>query len=444
MNLFSAFVSLAALLACSSLQAHSGPFDTSFGDGGVRNYGFQPIAGQTADSARAGCPGPGNTFVVIGTASGGSRIVTLRLKPDGSLDPAFSDDGKESFAFVADYASHAPAVCLPQGDAVIASSVTAPSGEQNLRLVRVGRDTGLPVASFGNGGVVDLDLDLHIPGLDKAEVPVGLNVLDNGDLVVTGYVSTPVQPVAGFAALLDAAGQVRAANIVDCWITSTAIESPQGALWVFGTDGFDGCRLTLNRTTLAQTARLVGDAPDVGNLVPGAARTVYGDTVAMAATMTTPGVSGVQGALVVFRENSVSAMPLPIVDNRSLLRSGTSYPTVQILPGGRVLYGSTAVHIANGQALGMYFALARVSRSAGDERLETAFGSGGWRLAHWQPDTPNCGPDAPRQWLSRMTQWLGRPAFVGKADAACLGIDAGEDYLVGRIETNYLFGDGFD
>lgn len=35
-------------------------------------------------------------------------------------------------------------------------------------------------------------------------------------------------------------------------------------------------------------------------------------------------------------------------------------------------------------------------------------------------------------------------AFAGKADAACLGIDAGEDYLVGRIETNYLFGDGFD
>jgi len=444
MNLSFAALSLAAVLACSPAQAHSGPFDTSFGDGGVRNYGFQPAAGQAGDSARAGCPGPGNTFVVIGAASGGSRIVTLRLKPDGSLDPAFSDDGKESFAFVADYASHAPAVCLPQGDAVIVSSVTAPSGEQNLRLVKVGRDTGLPVASFGNGGVVDLDLDLYIAGLDKGEAPVGLNVLDNGDLVVTGYVSTPIQPTAGFAALLDATGQVRAAKIVDCWIASTAIESPQGALWVFGTDGFDGCRLTVNRATLAPTAGLVGAEAQVESLVPGAARTVRGDTVAMAATMTTAGVSGVQGALVVFRGNSISTMALPVIDSRSFLRSGISYPAVQILPGGRVLYGSSATHIASGQALGMYFALARIGRSAAEDRLDAAFGGGGAQPAYWQPATPNCGPDAPRQWLSRMTQWLGRPAFVGKADAACLGTNASEDYLVGRVETNYLFGDGLD
>jgi len=44
-----------------------------------------------------------------------------------------------------------------------------------------------------------------------------------------------------------------------------------------------------------------------------------------------------------------------------------------------------------------------------------------------------------------MTQWQGRPAFVGKADASCISADvAGEDYLVGRLETNYLFADGFD
>jgi hypothetical protein len=439
-----ASLSFAALLAAPVLHAHTGPLDPAFGDGGMQHYGFQPVAGGAGDSARVGCPGPGNTFVVMGAASAGTRIVTTRLRPDGSLDPAFSDDGKESFDFVADYGSHAPAVCLPQGDAVIAGTVTAPSGEQNLRLVRVGRDTGLPVPGFGSAGVVDLDLDLHIVGLAVAEVPVGLNVLGNGDLVVTGYVSTPSQLSVGFAALLDATGTVRAAKTVDCWMTSTAIESPQGALWVFGSEGFQGCRLTLDRNTLAQSARLLGAESNLGSLFPGAARAVRGDTVAMAATVTPPGVSGVQGALVVFRGNTVSTLVLPSVVDRSQLRGGTSYPAVQILPGGRVLYGSTAIHIGSGHATGMYLALARIGRTPAGDRLETAFGGNGVRQMVWQPDTPNCTVDVPRQWLARMTQWLGRPAFVGKVDAACLGINASEDYLVGRIETNYLFADGFD
>ena len=436
--------SLVALFAAHAVHAHSGPLDTSFGDGGMQHYGFQPVSGEAGDSARVGCPGPGNTFVVIGAASGGARIVTTRLRPDGGLDPAFSGDGKESFDFVADYAGYAPAVCLPQGDAVIASSVTTPSGERNLRLVRVGRDTGLPVASFGNGGVVDLDLDLHIVGLGTNETPVGLNVLGNGDLVVTGQVSTPSQAVVGFAALLDATGAVRAAKIVDCWMTTTAIESPQGALWIFGSEGSQGCRLTLDRNTLAQSARLLGAESNLGSLIPGAARTVRGDTVAMAATVTPPGISGVQGALTVFRGNTVSTLVLPPVVDRSQSRGGTSFPTVQILPGGRVLYGNTAVHIGSGFATGMSLALARIGRTPAGDQLEAAFGGGGVRQLVWQPDTPNCTSEVPRQWLARMTQWLGRPAFVGKVDAACLGINASEDYLVGRIETNYLFGDGFD
>lgn len=428
-----------------ALAANVGPLDPGFGDGGLRNYGFQPVAGVPHDSARAGCPGPGNTFIVIGAASGGRRIVTLRLKPDGSLDPGFSEEGKESFDFIADYASHAPAVCLPQGDAVIANIVTTPSGEQNLRLVRVGRDTGLPVAGFGIGGVVDLDLDQHIAGLGMAEVPIGLNVLGNGDLVITGYVTTSSQSIAGFAALLDAAGQVRAAKIVDCYMTSAAMDASQGALWVFGIFDSRACRLTLDRNTLVRNDRLLGPATTAQ--WPGAARLVRGDTVAMATTTIAPnGGSGLRAALQVFRGDTVASMALPMPaasPSTSLLSGGTSYPGVQILPGGRVLYGTTATDMGSGAANGMYLALVRIGRDAAGDALETAFG-GGVRLARWQPDTPNCSAAAPPQWIVRMTQWLGRPAFVGKADAACLGTGAGEDYLVGRIETNYLFADGFD
>jgi hypothetical protein len=439
---------LAALVAAPPVRAHSGPLDPGFGAGGMQHYGFQgqPGPNGNGDAARVGCPGPNGTFVVVGSASGGHRIVTTRLRPDGGLDTSFSGDGKESFDFDGSsaFGVYAPAVCLPSGDAVIAHVITDGTGEQNLRLVRVGRDTGLPVPAFGNGGVLDIDLDDYIAGLSNSEVPVGLNVLANGDLVVTGYVSSPSIPVAGFAAVLDASGLVRAAKVLDCWIASAALDGPQGRLWVFGSTGYNACRLTLEPATLAQDERLVGPATPAQ--YPGAARLVRANTVAMAVTTFAPaGGSGIRPALQLFRGNQVASMPLPIPATTSLPTSSVSYPGVQILPGNRVLYGSTSIDMANGAANGLYFALARIGRDAAGDALETAFGGGGMRLARFQPDTPGCEAATPTQYLYRMTQWQGRPAFVGKADASCIDADvAGEDYLVGRVETNYLFADGFD
>ncbi|RYD14255.1 MAG: hypothetical protein EOP90_14760 [Lysobacteraceae bacterium] len=447
MNHFLTALSLAALFVAPSLRAHSGPLDPTFGDGGMQHYGFQAVPGPngSGDAARVGCPGPGGTFIVIGSASGGVRIVTTRLLPDGRLDPSFSADGKESFDFdgYSSYGGFAPAVCLPTGDAVIAHVVTVDDGEQNLRLVRVGRDSGLPVAGFGIGGVVDLDLDAHIADLARPEVAVGLNVLANGDLVITGYVATSTVAETGFAAVLDASGQVRVAKLVDCWLTSAAMDGPQGTLWVFGSTGYNACRLTLDSDTLAQHDRLIG--PATPRQFPGAARLVRPGTVAMAVTTLAPkGGSGVGAAMQVFRDDAVTSIPLPIPADASLLASGSSYPGVQILPGGRVLYGATAVDIASGAYEGQYFALVHVGREPAGDGIEPAFGGGGVRMARFEPDTPECQGTAPRQSLYRMTQWLGRPAFVGRADATCTGGNAGEDYLVGRIETNYLFADGMD
>ncbi len=432
---------LVALIATPVAHAHSGPLDPAFGDGGMQHYGFQPIDDDARDSARVGCPGPNGTFVVYGSASGGRRIVTMRLRPDGELDTGFSGDGKESFPFDAPsaYGHFAPGVCLPNSDAVIAHTLADASGEQNLRLVRVGRDSGLPVPGFGVAGVLDLDLDQYIAGLGTSESPLGLNVLANGDLVVTGVVKLPNQAFEGFVVLLDAAGQVRAAKRVNCWDVSTSMESPQGALWVFGTVGYNACRLTLDRNTLAQNDRLIG--PQTIEQYPGAARLVREGVVAMPTMLRAPaGESGYRGVMQVFRGDTVTVIPLPMP-----AQTGVIGPLgVQILPGGRVLYGATAVDLVANAANGQYFALLRIGRDAAGDALEPAFGGGGVRLARFQPDTPACQASVPLQYPQRLTQWQGRPVFVGKADATCLGAGAGDDYLVGRIETNYLFADGFD
>ena len=443
MRFLLAAILLASALAAPSLSAHTGPFDPAFGEGGLAAYAFQPVAGNQADEASVGCAGPNGSFVVSGAASSGRRFVTVRLRPDGSYDTGFSGDGKESFDLVTDPGSYAPAVCQPNGDPVMVRIVTAAGGEQHMRVVRIKRDTGLPDAGFGNGGVVDLDLDLHMAGLGQAEVPMGLNVLGNGDLVISGYASLAGTGISGFVALLDASGAVRTAQLVQCWQVATTLENPAGSLWTFGSTGNGACRITLDRDTLAPGLRVT---QDIGSTVrPGAARAVRGGTVAMAAAVAAPGGYH-RPMLMVFRGDAVTplALPAPVLQGTALgMSDAVGVQGVQILPGGRVLYAGTSRDLASGFDDGLYFAMMRIGRESGDDQLESAFGNGGMQVGRFQPDTPACNAAAPRQLLYRVTAWLGRPAFVGKVNTNCLD-GSGENYLVGRVETDYLFADGMD
>src|SRR5690606_21580816 len=78
---------LAALVVAAVTSfaiAHDGPLDPRFGDGGMRNYGFQPFNGSgREDVATAVCQGPNGTLLVVGEASDARRIVTMRLLPNG-------------------------------------------------------------------------------------------------------------------------------------------------------------------------------------------------------------------------------------------------------------------------------------------------------------------------------------------------------------------------
>lgn len=432
----------ATLGAAPALNAHSGPMDTRFGEAGFAHYGFQSVNGEAGDTARAGCPGPGDTFVVVGVASGGRRIVTIRLRPDGSFDNTFSGDGKESFDLTTRFSAETASVCLAQGgDPVLAGLIVVDAaGERNLRVIRVGRDTGLPVAAFGSDGVADLDLDAHISGLGSDEVPLGLNVLPNGDLAVSGYATLSGGGIQGFVAVLNSAGQVRAATLTSCWMLTTVLENPAGALWAFGSTGQGACRLTLDRTTLAQSSRLDNN---LGATVrPGAARSVQPGTVVMAAAIGAP--FGYRPALAVFRETQIStlALPSPVLNGSATsLSEAAGVHGVQILPGGRVLFGGTLLQTST--STGEYFALARVGRIAGDDRMESYWGQGGAMSAQFLPNTAACAASPPEQQIYRMTLWQGRPTFVGRVDTQCFD-SAATNYLVGRVETDYLFGDGLD
>ena len=434
---------LAGLFAVSAASAHTGPFDPAFGDGGLASYGFQPVNGNLSDSAAVACAGPNGTFVVVGSASNGLRIVTARLRPDGSYDTSFSGDGKESFDSVADHMSYAPGVCQPNGDPVLVRIVTGPGGEQSMRIVRVKRDTGLPDPAFGNGGVVDLDLDLYITGLGQAEVPFGLNVLANGDLVVSGYASNAQNIVAGFVALLDGAGTVRAARLVEAWHLTTTLDAPDGSLWAFGSSGNGAVRVTLDRNTLAPGLRVTADLASA--VYAGAARVVRPGAVAMAAVARNTDGS-YRPLLMLFRADAATplAMASPAFDGNAFgMSNAVGAQGVQILPGGRVLYAGTARDLAGSTDDALYFAMARVGREPGDDEWEHAFGNNGMQVGRFHPDAPGCAAQAPRQLMQRVTSWLGRPAFVGRVDGNCVDGSA-ENYLVGRVETNYLFADGMD
>jgi hypothetical protein len=84
-----------------------------------------------------------------------------------------------------------------------------------------------------------------------------------------------------------------------------------------------------------------------------------------------------------------------------------------------------------------------ISAHGGGRPRRAAFGSNGAQTAAFRPDTtpaPATLPSGlrPHDLVERA------PMFVGFAYGECLSSGSSDDYLVGRIETNYLFADGFD
>jgi hypothetical protein len=435
------FGSFAFAAMTATAAAHEGPLDPSFGDGGMRAFAFQTVNGGNADRAIVGCPTANGTFTVMGTASHEQRIVTMRLLKDGSLDPGFSTDGKESFDLPGTYNHFAPGLCQPDGHMVAARSVTAADGEQHLQIFRVLKHTGQLDLSFGTGGVVTIDLDHWIPGLDKEEMPLGVNILGNGDLAISGHLTLRGGGHRGFVVLLAANGNLKRAAAVEnvrSFNATTVVDAPDGRLWVFGQNGriAGAYRATLNRATLAWEAVLEHRAAPNQRIIIGNGRAVDAQTVVLAAGAAPAGTWKGWPQLVVFRASSVSALslPLPVLDEKVLYVDFVpGLQGVTVLPGRRVLFGSLAEDLSSDKSLGIHFAMGQLGETAASDRVDTAFGIAGAQTAAFRPGNPACASNPPLHDFGRLTLWLDRPTFVGTVDAHCDGNGTGEDYLVTRL-----------
>lgn len=430
-------------------SAHIGPLDPSFGDGGMRHYGFQAVAGGTQDRAIVACSSADGTLTVMGRASSDRRIVTMRLLRDGSFDTRFSDDGKESFDLPGSVAHFVPGLCQADGHLVAARPLTASGGEQTVQVFRVLKHTGLPDPGFGNGGVVVVDLDQWIAGLGSEEMPLGVNALPNGDLAVSGRTTLAAGGERGFVILLSGSGEIRRVGLLDNVRSRTAmttIEAPDGRLWVFGQNGrLNGSyRATLNRATLAWEAVLEQISPAGDVHWVGAGRAVDAQTVVLAtSTGPSPAYDG-RPELVVYRSDSVSvlALPPPQLDGASLwITSRWGDHGVTVLPQRRVLYGALAKQPVPG-GVGLHFAMAEIGTAASGDRIDTAFARDGAQTAAFRPAGSPCEGTEHR--MGRLTQWGRETVFVGAVNANCVDGNAAEDYLVARIQVDPIFADGFD
>ncbi|UXI65862.1 hypothetical protein [Tahibacter amnicola] len=451
----------AALLACASpaLLAHEGPVDPTFGAGGMAHYGFLPVNNSgLADAAIVACPSAGDTLTVVGEASQRERIVTARVRADGSYDTSFGSQGKASFLLKRIDADQPPGLCQSDGNLVVARSHRlSPGADQNIQIFRISRSDGQLDPGFSEDGVVMLDLDAYQAGTLSDEQPLGLNMLSNGDILVTGRVrlSTTGSSDRAFAARITATGVIASVAVLDHPSTSAASGGEvgtDGRIWIYG-EGLQTVagetrmvpfRAGLNYASLAwESAPVDAPLPGTGNVLVGPGRSVRPGVFVAPAMILPPG-NVVHPALVVFRPGGRTVLPLPypmLAESAATVSTHYGRQGVTVLPGGRVMYGAAVAAALNQPDVGVYFAMAAIGETPMRDRVEGAFTPTGAGTAQYRH--AECPTQQSRQSFARMTVWMGKPVFVGDVSANCTdALDT--DYLVGRIASNYLFADDFD
>lgn len=457
------FTLLLAFFAASltgTALAHIGPVDPSFGDAGMRSYGFQSVNGSTQhDYASVGCASGDGTFTTTGIASGENRIVTMRLLPNGAYDESFGSGGRVSVTLPGSYNDFVPGLCQPDGHMVMARATTHANGEQDLQILRVLKHTGqLDVAGFGSGGLVHIDLDTYFPDqLGTQEMPLGVNALANGDIAVTGQTRLADGERHGFVVLLASNGAIRAVRMLALGYeyANTVVDAPAGftpnpSLWVFGKESnYAGAyRLTLDRQTLEPGAHTLSTYDSSTPIMLGSGRAIDADTVVIPATVQSNNPYIMPSALLfVFHRGRGSFVTLgaAVLAGTPLEPVRTpGHQAVTVLPGRRVLLAASAKVPGDDRNSGMYLGMARIGRTVAGNRPEPGFVGGVVQVAAvFEPLNPNCfSSGSIYHKVSRLTLWLGMPVLVGSVDAVCG--TAYSDYLVARIRPDYLFADGLD
>lgn len=163
-----------------------GALDTSFGHNGIAVVPVGPAGDAGASDVVLQ---PDGKIVVVGganTATGDAVFAAVRLRTDGTLDPAFGTGGTVLVDPPGGDAAASGVTLQDDGKIVMAGTAVDASLGQQFAVVRLTAG-GVPDATFGSGGIV---LAQNFAGQDKGGAEA-VRVDSQGRIVVAGLGETP-------------------------------------------------------------------------------------------------------------------------------------------------------------------------------------------------------------------------------------------------------------
>src|SRR3972149_1278111 len=167
-------------------SAAPGDLDSTFASGGVKMIGFgdPAVAGEVGlGVGLAVAPQPDGRIVVGGYASNatGEAFAIGRFKPNGSLDPTFSSDGKKLVDFGGGYDAANDVAIQPHGRIVVVGYDDDGVGTADSFAIARLRPNGSLDDTFSGDGKKTTQFGM---GGDIANAAA---VQEDGDIVVAGY-----------------------------------------------------------------------------------------------------------------------------------------------------------------------------------------------------------------------------------------------------------------
>jgi uncharacterized delta-60 repeat protein len=154
---------------CVARLRSNGLLDTTFGSDGKRVIRF----GGEQEGAFGAALQPDGKLVLVGDSD--FRVAVARLKPNGTLDPTFSGDGRKTFSW-GPIGRAEDVLVLPNGKLLVAGFSGPETG--NVQLARLNANGALD-STFGTGGIATADFGGDDFGLAMARQA-------NGRILVAG------------------------------------------------------------------------------------------------------------------------------------------------------------------------------------------------------------------------------------------------------------------
>jgi hypothetical protein len=458
------------LLACALLSpaadAVSPVLDARFGADGLR---LLPEAGG-ALRGLGSCPHADGSITLLGHRASSTGIVSVRLRPDGSLERGYSGDGMaETPIYIALDPARAGLACAGTGNAdpgddramIVAAS---PGTNDTAVLVMLDLHSGGFDADFGLGGPMVHDYagllfpqageGPHYPRLDVQGVQAGIG----GEWLVAGRLDgSALGETRGFIARITPLGAIAALappvapgyRTLGLNVSRVGLDGSIRALGTLrdagsGTDTWG--LLRLDPQTLAfQSLPDVGVASGNYFEVLGGRR--IGSGLLVAAALQGDGSAfGTGPRLLVVREDTVSETVLP---QPPLLEGevvGVMDGSAAGASGNRVVF---AGGLLSGTRVGVGYYVSMLQLGDGNgvpDTVFTQYGSGGAGAFRFRGAAPGCAVGQPYQVFANISSWGDATLLVGESLPVCNDQNAPGEMLAARLATaaTGVFAHGFE